>query len=65
MKYFKELADINIDKILKECLDIIDKANWENMQISLQYTDVPSGTTMLIDTVLLEMKTSASIFIQN
>lgn len=42
MTHFKELADVNSEKLLKECSDIIDKVGWENMQISLQYTDIPS-----------------------
>lgn len=35
---FKDIADIDSDRFVKESLDIIERVGWENTQICLQYS---------------------------
>ena len=39
MDIFKEIKEIDHDKIYKESIEIIDTAGWKNTQIALQYSD--------------------------
>ena len=42
MKLFKEIMEIDSDRIVAECLDLVNTVGWENTQLSLQYSDTVS-----------------------